>query len=327
MFLAQLGKENSIDAAQNAMVETIENAGKTAPTKEEVERAKNGLLKNIELSLNDPNAVGLEMSEYIALGDWRLFFLYRDRLQKVTPEDVKRVADTYFKQSNRTVAQFVPTQKPDRAEIPTLKDGDILAMVKDYKGGEMVAQGEVFDPTPANVQSRIERMDIGEFKVALLPKENRGNSVAVRMSLNFGDEKSLMNRAPAGNFAGQMLMRGTSKHTRQQLQDELDRLKAQVRIFGGATGAAVLIETNRENLPEVMNLVAEMLKDSVFPPDEFELLKQQQLTNLENQRSEPQAIASQTIGQIFNVYPKGHPLYQGTLDEQIAMSKPLLWTT
>ena len=82
MFLAQLGKENSVDAAREAMIETVENAGKTAPTKEEVERAKTGLLKNIELSLNDPNRVGLDMSEYIALGDWRLFFLYRDRLQK-----------------------------------------------------------------------------------------------------------------------------------------------------------------------------------------------------------------------------------------------------
>ena len=321
MFLAQLGKENSVDAAQSAMIETIENAGKTAPTKEEVERAKNGLLKNIELSMNDPNRVGLEMSEYIALGDWRLFFLYRDRLQKVTPDDVKRVADTYFKQSNRTVAQFVPTEKPDRAEIPTLKDAEITAMVKDYKGGEMIAQGEVFDPTPANIESRVKRSETGNFETAFLTKENRGDSVVATMSLRFGDEKSLMNRGAAAQFAGQLLMRGTSKHTRQQLQDEFDRLKAQVRVAGGVTGAFVSIETTRQNLPEVIDLVAEMLKDSTFPAEEFELLKQQQLTGLENQRSEPQAVASQTIGQIFNVYPKGHPLYQGTLDEEIAATK------
>jgi zinc protease len=155
MFGAELGKENSLDAAREAMTQTIENAGKTPPTKEEVERAKSNLLKNIELSLNDPNRVGLEMSEYIALGDWRLFFLNRDRLQKVTPEDVKRVGDTYFKQSNRTVAQFVPTAKPDRAEIPTVKDAEIAAMVKDYKGNATVAAGEAFDPSPANIEARV----------------------------------------------------------------------------------------------------------------------------------------------------------------------------
>ncbi len=318
MFLAELRKEDSLDAARDTLVQTIETIGKTPPTKEEVERAKTGLLKNIELSLNDPNRVGLDMSEYIALGDWRLFFIYRDRLKAVTPEVVKRIADTYFKQSNRTVAQFVPTEKPDRAEIPLVKDAELMAMVKDYKGGETVAQGEVFDPSPANVESRIKRMNVGGLEVAFLSKENRGDSVVANMTLRFGDEKSLMNRATAAGFAGQLLMRGTSKHTRQQLQDELDRLKAQVGIFGGATSANVRIETTRQNLPEVINLVGEMLKDSTFPANEFDLLKQEQITALENQRSEPQSIASLTIGQIFNTYPKGHPLYQGTLDEQIA---------
>lgn len=318
MFMAQLNKDNSVEAAREALIETIEKAGNTMPTKEEVDRAKTSLLKNIELSLNDPNRVGLEMSEFIALGDWRLFFLYRDRIKKVTPEDVKRIADTYFKQSNRTVAQFVPTEKPDRAEIPNLKDDEIMAMVNDYKGGETVAEGEVFEPSPANIESRVKRMKIGGIDVAFLSKENRGDSVVANLTLRFGDEKSLMNRSTAAGFAGQLLMRGTTNKTRLQIQDELDKLKAQVRVFGGTTNAGASIVTTRQNLPAVVNLVSEMLRQPTFPENEFDLLKQEQITALENQRSEPQSIAINTMSQIFNVYPKGHPLYAGTLDEQIA---------
>ena len=318
MFGAELRKEDSLEAARQAMVETIESVSAKPPTKEEVERAKASLLKQIELMLNDPNQVGLGMSEYIALGDWRLFFLYRDRLKNVTPEDAKRVADKYFKSSNRTVAMFIPTQNPDRAEIPTLKDAEILAMVKDYKGGEMVAQGEAFDPSPANIESRIKRMNVGGLEVALLPKENRGDSVVANLTLRFGDEQTLMNRSTAASLAGQMLMRGTAKHTRQQIQDEFDRLKARVFVAGGPTNAFASIETTRQNLPEVIKLVAEILREPSFPASEFEQLKQEQLTALESQKSEPQSIAFQTIGQIFNVYPKGHPLYQGTIDEEIA---------
>ena len=114
--------------------------------------------------------------------------------KKITPEDVKRVGDKYFKQSNRTIAQFVPTQNPDRAEIPNVKDEEILAMVNDYKGNATVAAGEVFDPTPANIESRTTRTTIGGLKVAFLPKENRGDTVFATMTLRFGDEKSLMNR-------------------------------------------------------------------------------------------------------------------------------------
>ncbi len=52
------------------------------------------------------------------MGDWRLLFLHRDRLRQVSVADVQRVAGTYLKPANRTLALFIPTEKPDRSEIP-----------------------------------------------------------------------------------------------------------------------------------------------------------------------------------------------------------------
>src|SRR5205085_5143243 len=69
-----------------------------------------------------------------------LFRSHRDRLRSVTPEDVARVAATYFKPSNRTLGLFVPTPKPDRAEIPATPD--LQAALHDYKGDALVAAGE-----------------------------------------------------------------------------------------------------------------------------------------------------------------------------------------
>lgn len=321
LFFAQFRKEDSLDAVRAAMTETIESVAKIPPTKEEIERARVSLLKDIELALNDSNRVGLEMSEYIALGDWRLFFLNRDRLRKVTLEDVGRVAENYFKQSNRTLGVFVPTEKPDRAEIPNIKDADVAAVLKDYKGDAVMAKGEVFDPSPSNIESRVKRTKIGGLDVALLSKKNRGESVIANLTLRFGDEKSLMNRADAAGFAGRMLLRGTTKHTRQQIQDEFDRLKARVNISGGATGANVSIETTRENLPAVLRLVSEILREPAFPQSEFDQLKQESLTQIEGQKSDPTFIAITELRKHFNIYPKGHPNYAGTIEEQIADTK------
>jgi zinc protease len=318
LFISEVRRDGSIDDARSTMTDTVENFAKTAPTKEEVDRAKTAMLKDIDLALNDANRVGLEMSEWIAQGDWRLYFLMRDRIRKVTPEDVQAVAGKYMKSANRTVGMFIPTDKPDRAEVPFVKDADILAMVRDYKGDATIAQGEVFDPSPANIESRVKRTKIGGLDVALLPKENRGDSVVANLTLRFGDEKSLMNRADAAQFAGQLLDRGTSKHTRQQIQDEFDRLKAQVRVFGGPTSAGVSIETTRQNLPAAMRLVGEILREPAFPQTEFDQLKQEIMTQLESQKSEPTAIAFTELSQHFNIYPKGHPLYAGSMAETLA---------
>ncbi len=318
LFAAELKKEMSMDTARAAMNDTVENLANNPPTKEETDRARTALLKNIELSLNDSNNVGLEMSEWIARGDWRLYFIYRDRLRTVTPEDVKRVAAAYLKQSNRTVGIFVPTDKPDRAEIPFVRDADVAAMLKDYKGDAVVAQGEAFDPSPANIESRVKRSKIGGIDLALLSKQTRGNSVVANLTLRFGDETSLMNRSDAANFVGDLLQRGTAKHTRQQIADEFDRLKAQVNAFGGPTNAGITIETTRQNLPAVMRLVGEMLREPAFPQSEFDQDKQETLTGIESQRSEPTSIAITELSKHFNTFPKGHPLYSGTIEETIA---------
>ncbi|MBK9314381.1 MAG: insulinase family protein [Acidobacteria bacterium] len=312
---AEVRKEQSLDEVRDEMLKVVENVATNPVTKEEVDRARANLLKNIELGLNSSERVGLELSEWIGMGDWRLLFINRDRLRKVTPEDVQRVATTYLKQSNRTLGMFVPTEKPDRAEIPATPD--VLAMVKDYKGDVAASEGEAFDPSPGNIDSRTSRSSVGGIKLSLLPKKTRGNTVVANLTFHMGDEKSLMNRDTAGSVAGAMLMRGTRNRTRQQIQDELDRLKARASVSGGATQAVASIQTTRENLPEVLKLVAEILREPAFPASEFEQLKQEQLAGIEQQRTEPTVVAVTALRRQLSPYPKGHVNYVSTPEEDI----------
>ncbi len=316
VFGAEVRQGDSLEAARDTLLATIEGITATPPTKDEVERARSQLLKNIELALNNSDQIGVTLSEFIGAGDWRLYFLHRDRLRKVTPEEVTATAARYFKPSNRTLGMFIPTAKPDRAEIPATPD--LAATLKDYKGDATVAEGEAFDPSPANIEARTARSTVGGLKLALLQKKTRGGKVVAQMTLRYGDEKSLMNRVTAAQLAGAMLMRGTAKHTRQQIQDELDRLKARASVFGGATQAVVTIETTRENLPAVMRLVAEILREPSFPANEFELLKQERLANIEQNKSEPTQVAFTAFSRTLSPFPRGDVRYITTSEEDVA---------
>ena len=317
LFQAEVRQESSIDDAEKTMLQTIDAVVSNPATPEEVERARTRLVKEIDLTLNSADRVGLQMSEWIGAGDWRLFFLDRDRIKKVTVEDVRRVAAEYLKPSNRTVGLFLPTAKPDRAEIPATPD--VAALLKDYKGEAPAAAGEAFDPSPANIESRTTRSELaGGTRVALLPKKTRGGTVVAAMTLHFGDEKSLMGKSAVADMAADMLLRGTQKHTRQQIKDEFDRLKVRVHVSGGPTQATVSVETVRENLPQTLKLVAEVLREPSFPASELEQLRQENLAQIEQQKSDPDSIGQTAFNRHMNPYPKGDVRYTATPEESVA---------
>src|ERR1017187_6348166 len=224
---AQLNPEQSLDEAQQVLLKTVEGLANEPPTQDEVDRAKSRILKNIELAMTNSQSIGMMLGSYVGDGDWRDFFLERDEVKKVTAADVARVAKAYLKSSNRTLGEFIPTKTPDRAEIPATPDPAVL--FKDYKGGATLEQGEAFDPTPKNIEARVIRVKLPNgLKLVMFPKKTRGGTVVASLNVRFGDEKSLFGKSTAAVMAGALLMRGTKNKNRQQIQDETDRLKAQL---------------------------------------------------------------------------------------------------
>ena len=317
MASVQVREGDSLDEAAQALFATIDEIAAAPPTEEEVERAKTDYLSAIELAFNNPQGIALQLSEWASMGDWRLFFLHRDRLEQVTVEGVHEVAQTYLRDSNRTVGYFYPTDEtPARAEVP--EPPDVGALVADYSGREAVAEGEAFDATPANIDRRTRTLTLSNgVKVGLLPKANRGEAVAVQLAFRHGTEEALMGRAVAGDLAGSMLMRGTKKRSRQEISDELDRLKAQGGVFGSVLAASGSFATVREHLLPVLRLAAEILREPAFDAKEFDLLREERLAGIESQRSEPMAQVPQTMNRHFNSWPADHPRYSPTFDEQI----------
>ncbi|MEL6141295.1 MAG: pitrilysin family protein [Bacteroidota bacterium] len=317
LFNAEALKEADLSKAEEAMKSVFDDLAENPPSEEEVKRAKDRLLKNIEIGLRSSDRVGLQMSEYIASGDWRLAYIFRDRLEQVTPEMVAKVADTYFKPSNRTIGRFYPDEEPDRAEIPEVNS--IEAIVEGYEGRGAIDEGEDFDVAHDNIDNRTVSGTLPgtNFKYKILRKETRGNAVIANMNLRFGNLKDLTGRAVAGDFTGEMLMMGSQNYTRQEIEDKLDELKARVFINGGPSSAFVRIETENEKLVEVINFIGEILTTPVFPEEELEKLKKERLASIEEDRSDPRGNVFQEVFRKINPYPKDHPSYRPTFDENV----------
>jgi zinc protease len=194
----------------------------------------------------------------------------------------------------------------------------VAAALKDFKGTATVSEGEAFDPSPSNIETRVARSNLPTgVKMSLLPKKTRGGTVVASVTIRFGDEKALYGKSAAAGIAGSLLMRGTKNKSRQQIQDEMDKLKAQLGVSGGATSASASIETVEANLPGALRLAAEILREPAFPESEFETVRQQRIAAAEASRSEPQALALTEYQHKINPYPRGDVRYVPTADEQI----------
>jgi len=312
-FGATLPKGGALEDARAALLAVLGGVGADPLRDEEVERARVKLVNEMDKARLDARQLVMALAEFHALGDWRLYFLYRDRLRAVTTADVQRVAEAYLKPANRVLGVFEPTAAPERAAIPPASD--LRSALAGYKGGEALRAGEAFDPSPRNIEARLVRRTLANgLRAELLPKRTRGETVVVRIDLHWGDEESTRGRALACELAGDMLMRGTLKRSRAELRDAFERLQATVSV--DASGAT--LETRRKHLAEALGLIAEVLREPAFPDAEFEELRRSKLTQAQAERSDPGAIASLALRRHLQPYPPGHWLYAPSLEERIA---------
>jgi zinc protease len=113
-------------------------------------------------------------------------------------------------------------------------------------------------------------------------------------------------------------MRGTKNKNRQQIQDETDRLKAQINVSGGINAASANIRTLEANLADSLRFARELLREPSFPEAEFDQIRQQRIAAAESSKTEPTSLASLDLSRHMNArYPRGDVHYTSTIDEQI----------
>ncbi len=324
---AEVRDPTTLANVRDDMTTLLESIGSQDVTAEEVDRAKQQILKARERAAANTSQFALSLTEWIAEGDWRLYFLNRDRIEKVTPEQVKAAAAKYLVPNNRTVGMFLPAEQPQRVAIPATPD--VTALVDHYEGQKSISAGETFDATPENIEARVKRIDLPVgIKATLLPKKTRGDDVHLLLTLRYGDENNLKGRESAAELLPNLMLRGTKKLSEQDLRDQLDHFGATITASSGGGlvpvgSARFFVQAKRDTLPAVLDLLKQVLREPLLPEDKFDELKRQQLADLEQSRTEPSVLAYEWLRRSLAPYPADNVRYVPTVDESIERMKNL----
>jgi zinc protease len=326
---ADVGPESSLDAVKSAMLAAIDEVIANGVTEEEVQRAIHRFLNARKAAAVDTNRFAIGLSEWIAMGDWRLYFVYRDRIEKVTPADVQRVAAKYLRASNRTVGYFIPLQQPDVVTVPSTPD--VSSLVADYKGRPPVAAVAEFEYSFANAEARTTRTQLPSgLKAALLSKPTRDSKVELSLKLRYGNAENLKGLREAASFLSDLMCRGTKKLNYQQLTDELTRLDVEIGDgsgfggghFGGGVArvpgiATFKVRARRESLSGALDLLAQILREPALDSREFDVLKGARVAAAEQRLTDPSSLAENLLARTLKPYPADDVRVSVTLEEEV----------
>jgi zinc protease len=295
------------DEVEAAIREEVAALAATAPGAAELARAKAQVRTDIAFHRESPAQIVAALTESVAMGDWRRVLREMELVSAVDAGDVTRVAAEHLRDLGLTVGWFVA------------ENGDA--------GAGAAAPGPP-RPRPCFLHAPFaERVLVrpleGGARAAVLANPH-APTVTIAGTLRAGPACVADGRFGVAGMTAAMLERGTLRHDRLGLATELEGHGLQLGVEASASAPTVVSFSAQglaEELPRLVGLLAEVLRDPTFPADELDKLREQVLGGLQRERQETHPTAYGALTR--HLYPEGHPLRRRPVDERIAEVRSL----
>ncbi|MEI8306689.1 MAG: pitrilysin family protein [Chloroflexales bacterium] len=158
--------------------------------------------------------------------------------------------------------------------------------------------------------------------VALIRRNPGAPTVSVRGEIRVGAAMEPVEQGGLAVFTGAALIRGAGERSFQQIVAETEGRGCSVSAGGGVQASGFAGKALSEDLPLILEVLADMLIRPTFPAVEVERLRSQFLSGLRESEQDTgyrASIAAQAM-----LYPASHPFSQpsgGTLDSVAAITR------
>lgn len=159
-------------------------------------------------------------------------------------------------------------------------------------------------------RTRIHGIDVVAYKTGVQ------DVVYLRGSLPAGENKAPADNPMLPSLVAGMLSRGTTKHTKNEITEKLDAVGASINFGVNSHVVEFSARCLAKDVPLVVSLLAEQLREPAFTEEEFGRLKQQTVGGLQRALENTDFRATDEFTRA--AYSPGHPNRKATVDERIA---------
>ncbi|GAB4380537.1 MAG: pitrilysin family protein [Elainellaceae cyanobacterium] len=310
----------SIQAVDQALLQTLEELRQQGVTQEELDRAKTQLKTFLVLYNQDVSSQANQLAYFQTIaGDYQYGDRYLAAIEQVTPAEVQRVAQTYFDPAKRTIGYFEPTT-PDGSVGTT--GGASTLTTENFNPGEPVDPAEVAQYLPpfndtVDTSSQVipEKFTLDNGLEVLLIPDASTSIVNLSGWVAAGNGFDTNANAGLASLTATNLLSGTATKDALTLAKTLEDKGADLGFSALREGITISGYALNENLPTLIQTLADVLQNARFPEDQLELSRQRALSELAAELDDPQSLSWRVFRQ--TVYPSDHPLYSVPTTESL----------
>jgi zinc protease len=327
-------KQEDIDANISEVIAKIQKDG---VTQEEVNRVVAQISAQTILSRDGSGIIASGLTEAIAAGDWTDFLTGVEKLKKVTPADVLRVAQKYLVEDQSTTGYFVPKQSggqdkgqphannfipqngpfyyrdPKHTHVEELTKNLISSSNAIVKTTATAAEITAEKSASAYKREKVVGIDVVSVKTSAK------DFVTVAASISLGNFINESKNSMISSLTASILSKGTTRNDKFKFSEKLQKLGVNINVTATTAKINIGFKCLKKDLDQVITLLAEELRYPLFDAKELENLKQQFTGGIQQSLNDPAEKGNIALTQA--IYPKGNPNYSLNLEEELANIK------
>jgi zinc protease len=253
------------------------------------------------------------LSEWEALGGWRLADDYFRHYMSATAGDVQRVAKKYLAAERAAALVY----RPEKATIVARDPDEMLAILSAGRGERLpsVPRVKVSAPAP-NVRAVLEREEAGVsvFRtsngIPVLVRRKKGTPIAnIGVYVVGGAIEESPESAGLTLLTARAALKGTNRRTASQVAEDAEMLGGSITASAGSDSFGWSFSVPQARLPEALELMGDVIQHPTIPDDAFETERAVALSNIAMLRDDmyryPMRLASKLA---FAGHPYGNPV-------------------
>jgi zinc protease len=266
------------EATQDLILQMIEDVRRDGVTAEELAKGKKIVLSQELASLRTMRGQATDLgTNWFLTRNLNFSREYLDKIQKVTLDDIKRVAVRYLTDENLTIVSLNPK-------------------------GSLRSKSETAVPA---VIGQIQKFELSNGLRVLVREDARLPLIA--MSAVFRGGLLVETEATSGitRLVAKSLLKGTKTRTAEQIANHLEAVGGEITAEGGNNSLVVNLDVTQPDLALGTDILADVLLNATMLPDAVAREKEIQLAKIKDEDEKPTAVARNLLKRTLFL---NHPL-------------------